>query len=74
MEQKALCGKGPGDFKIRNKPGRLEAKGMERVEIYVASEVNGERRGEWILLCVIGSSWMLAGRSHGLEIIPEFPE
>ena len=35
---------------------------MEKVEIYVVSEVNGERRGEWILLCVIGSSWrVLAG-------------
>lgn len=62
MEQKALCGKGPGDFKIRKKPGRLEARGMEKVEIYVVSEVNGERRGEWILLCVIRSSWrVLAG-------------
>lgn len=34
------------DFKIRKKPGRLEARGMEKVEIYVVSEVNGERRGE----------------------------
>jgi len=64
-----LCGKGPGDFKIRKKPGRLEARGMERVEIYVVSEVNGERRGQWILLCVIGSSWRVSAGSDPIKAV-----
>lgn len=48
-----MGGKRPRDFKIRKKPGRLEAGGMGKVEVDGVGEVNWVRAGVWILLCVI---------------------